>query len=128
MGFTQGSYTANDAVPSRFISVSRVNGSLGPATLVMATNHPARPGRRHVGGLWFGQQRRCRNTRIWSSSINNGYGWRDTDCEYGPNNHNVNHLIPLDLSIFDNKAAQQNLFASLSMLYVYAMDTFSWAA
>ena len=115
LGFVLGNYTANDAVPSSYVLVQRINGSLGPATLVVATNlYPPGPGAASPqdfnllgsGYLQFPDE---------VGYINNGYGWRNSDGDYGES--------WVSLTIVDDKKAQQNLFAGLSMPYIYANDT-----
>ena len=45
VGFTQSSYSVSDTAGSLFVTVNRVNGSLGPVNLVMGTNTlPPGPG------------------------------------------------------------------------------------
>ena len=38
VGFTQGTYSANDTANSTFISMTRINGALGPVNIVLGTN------------------------------------------------------------------------------------------
>src|SRR5208283_2305237 len=98
VGFTQSSFSVNDTSPSRFISVSRANGSLGEVNFVIGTN-TLPPGSGAATSADFG---------LIANGVAEyphleivyvmGYGWRETDCEYGPNNDTtMNHLeIPLD--------------------------------
>ena len=127
VGFTQGSFTASDTSGSAFISVSRVNGSLGEVNLVMATNTlPPGPGAATSADFGLVNNGVAEYAPLELIEVM-GYGWRNTDCEYGPNNDTAfdNVQIPLDLSIFDNKIPTNNLFASLSVLDVNDIDTFS---
>jgi uncharacterized repeat protein (TIGR01451 family)/uncharacterized delta-60 repeat protein len=120
LGFILGTYTANDAAPTSYVSVERLNGSLGPATLVMATNlYPAGPGAagpNDFGLVSSGLVQYPAWDLVWASVID-GYGWRECDGDYG--------TTWFTLSIVDDKAAQQNLFAGLSLPYIYANDTFN---
>ena len=127
VGFTQSSYSAGDTSGSLFVTVDRVNGSLGPVNLVMGTNTlPPGPGAATAADFGLVANGVAAYPHLEVIYVN-GYGWRDCDYEYGANNHTtVNGLIfPLELSIFDDKAAQQNLFASLSLLSVNDLNTFS---
>jgi uncharacterized delta-60 repeat protein/uncharacterized repeat protein (TIGR01451 family) len=117
LGFTSSLYTANDAAPNAYIEVQRINGSLGPATLVMATNlYPPGPGAATANDFGLISSGLVQYPEL-GGYIVNGYGWRESESDYGQ--------TVLQLSIVDNKLAQQNLYAGLSLPYIYANDTFT---
>jgi uncharacterized delta-60 repeat protein/uncharacterized repeat protein (TIGR01451 family) len=127
VGFTQSIYSAGDTSGDRFITVSRVNGSLAPVNIVLGSNTPP-PGPGAASSADFGLVNYgvALYPRTGSEYIN-GYGWRNEDSEYGPNYQTSfdGEDIPIDVSIFDNPAAQQNLYANLSFLSVNDLDTFN---
>jgi uncharacterized repeat protein (TIGR01451 family)/uncharacterized delta-60 repeat protein len=117
VGFVYSTYTANDANPLSYIQVERVNGSLGPATLVLATNlYPPGPGAAGLNDFGLVGSGLLQYPD-YGGDILNGYGWRVSDGYYSAE--------WLTLTIVDDKAAQQNLSAGLSLPFVYADDTFS---
>ena len=127
VGFTQSTFSVGDTSGSLFIDVSRVNGSLGPVNLIVTTNTlPPGPGAATSADFGLINSGTATYPGLYIIYVN-GYGWRLSDCDYGPNNDTtVDHMdLPLDLSIFDNKTPTNNLFANLSVLDVSDIDTFS---
>ena len=127
VGFTQSAFDVSDTAGSMFVTMDRVNGSLGEVNVVLATNTlPPGPGAATSADFGLVNNGVAEYGAV-SLGFAMGYGWRDVDCEYGPNNNTTwDHVqIPLELSIFDNKAATNNLFAGLSLLALNDIDTFS---
>ena len=126
LGFTVPNFSVSDTAGSRFITVSRVNGSLAYINVVLATNSlPAGPGAAGAADYGLVNQGVAEYGET-TVAIGNGYGWRLADGEYGTNNDTAFSAedIPLDLTINDPRTRTNNLFANLSILSVNDMDTF----
>jgi uncharacterized repeat protein (TIGR01451 family)/uncharacterized delta-60 repeat protein len=124
---TQNPYTVDDFAKQLYVTLQRVNGSLGPATLTLGTN-TSEPGPGAASRADFGLSTA---TATYGDIWNNwfiypvpSYGWRVADGYYGFNN-NIQSLndfgaSTLYLSIHNDLAASQNLFAGLSLLNLNA--------
>ena len=116
VSFSQNHYSVDDKQTSLYITVQRVNGSLGPINVVMTTNNlPPGPG---AAGP---QDYQLLNNGAFTYEggekwIGIPYGWRVGDGDYG--------TTYFELAISNDLAAQQNLFAYLSMLSVSSADSF----
>jgi uncharacterized delta-60 repeat protein/uncharacterized repeat protein (TIGR01451 family) len=129
VGFTQSVYSANDTAANTFISVSRVNGSLGPVNINLNTNTLA-PGPGAAGNQDFGLINNGLIQYLASGTLvipgGGAYAFRLGDGAYGPNNNVglTGGLIPLQLTIFDPRTRTNNLFANLD-LALNDLDTFT---
>jgi uncharacterized delta-60 repeat protein len=132
---TQNPYTVNDTGGKLFVTLQRTNGSLGPAQVTLGTNTLA-PGPGSAGAADFGLILPA--MPLYNSfyyALNGGYitpygtyAWRVSDGFYGnntsiqPGNPTGQTDVNLNLNIYDNLAAQQNLLASLSLLNITELN------
>lgn len=130
---TQNPYTVDDDGSSLFVTLDRVNGSLGPATLTLGTNTlPPGPGSATAADFGLDLPATPLYNIVYNHWITRPYGlydWRKSDGYYGYNNQ----IQPItdfgdsavSLSIYDDKTALQNLFASISLLDINAQNIFT---
>jgi uncharacterized repeat protein (TIGR01451 family)/uncharacterized delta-60 repeat protein len=124
---TQNPYSVVDTAGKLFVTLERTNGSLGPAQVTLGTNLLAPgPGAATAADLGLILPSMPLYNDIYNVYGNilpfGVYGWRVSDGFYGYNN-NVQPLSDLgastlNLNIYDDTAAQQNLSAVLSLLNV----------
>ncbi len=125
---TQNPYTVDDTGSRLFITLERTNGSLGPAMLTLGTNLNA-PGPGAATAADFGLVLPATSLyneiyNVWGAILPFGtYGWRECDGLYGFNNNiqpdgDFYNSSVVNLTIHNDTAALQNLFASLSLLDV----------
>ena len=123
---TQNPYTVNDTGSQLFVTLERLNGSLGPAMLTLGTNLNA-PGPGAATAADFGLVLPATSLyneiyNVWGNILPYGtYGWRESDGFYGFNNNiqpdaDFNNSSVVNLTINNNTTALQNLFANLSLL------------
>jgi uncharacterized delta-60 repeat protein len=132
---TQSTYSTYDTSGKCYITLDRVNGSLGPAQVTLGTNTlPTGSGAASAKdfGLILPGSTPLYNTidAHWTITPFGSYGWRQGDGYWGfnilPSTGSANALLPttdfgdstLNLNIFDDLAAQENLKASLSLLNI----------
>ncbi len=122
--FTQNPYSVLDTAGKLFVTLDRVNGSLGPAQVTLGTNLLAPgPGDATAADLglilpsmpFYGEV-----YSQWTILPPGQYGWRQGDGYYGFNN-TIQPITDfgnsgLSLNIFNDPAAGQNLIADLSLL------------
>jgi uncharacterized delta-60 repeat protein len=126
VGLTQSPYTVDDTGSFLFVTLDRINGSLGPATLTLSTN-TLPPSSSSATDADFGLQTAVATySTVYDIAPQGagGYGWRMSDGEYGLNN-NV-ETIPdggasdLFLSIKNDPSAAPILYADLNLLNLNA--------
>jgi uncharacterized delta-60 repeat protein len=122
---TQSNYNADARTGQLFVSVSRVNGSLGPAALTLGTN-TLQPGSGAATARDFSLLLGAGEYPVAQSNLPPPvspaqYGWRLSDGEFGPNSG----TLPVNLTSAElligltaNSATFQNLFAGVSLLNV----------
>jgi uncharacterized delta-60 repeat protein/uncharacterized repeat protein (TIGR01451 family) len=127
---TQNPYTVDDTSGKLFVTVQRTNGSLGSAQVTLGTNTLA-PGPGDATATDFGLIFPATSLyneiyNVWGNILPYGsYGWRQSDGFYGYNNAiqpiaDLDNTSLLNLNIYNDTAAQQNLFADLSLLNINA--------
>ncbi|HEY3863683.1 MAG TPA: Calx-beta domain-containing protein [Verrucomicrobiae bacterium] len=124
MTMTQNPYSVNDTGQQLYVTLDRVNGSLGPARLNLATN-TLPPSSSSATAADFGLPVSTAVSYyhdVWdlSGAGATNYGWRETDGEYGFNNNiqtaSDGGASSLFLSIHNDPAAAAVLYANLNML------------
>jgi uncharacterized repeat protein (TIGR01451 family)/uncharacterized delta-60 repeat protein len=126
---TQNPYTVDDTAGKFFVTLDRVNGSLGPSQLTLGTNLLAPgPGSATAAdlGLILSSDVSLYDTPYaigWTIVPNGTYAWRESDGYYGFNNaiqppFSDFGASALNLSIYDDTATLNNLFANISELNV----------
>lgn len=128
---TQNPYTVNDTAGKFFVTLDRVNGSLGPAQVTLGTNTYA-PGSGSATAADFGlilPSMPLYNDiyPFWDILPYGNYGWRESDGYYGNNTATQPSFSDqgdsaLNMNIYDDTSAQQNLLASLSLLDVTELN------
>ena len=122
--FTLNPYTVDDTANKLYVTLNRVNGSLGPATVTLGTNTLA-PGPGAATQADFGLAAAFAEYHdiwdIWGITPSGSYGWRKSDGYYSYNYaiqppYSDGGASSLGLVIHNNTQALQNLFASLSVL------------
>ena len=134
-------YTVDDIAPTLYVSIDRVNGSLGSASLILGTN-TLPPGPGAATSADFGLETAVATydsiygpldalvrpfnapltVQPQSATLNAGYGWKASDSFWGfnynplPTTYANYDNLGLVLAIQNDPAALQNLFANLSML------------
>jgi len=124
---TQNPYTVDDTGNKLFVTLERTNGSLGPAQLTLGTNLLS-PGPGAATAADFGLVLPATALyneiyNIWNILPYGSYGWKESDGYYGYNNNiqptsDINNSSYLNLTIYNDTTAQQNLFADLTELNV----------
>jgi uncharacterized repeat protein (TIGR01451 family)/uncharacterized delta-60 repeat protein len=119
---TLNPYTVDDTAGKLDLTLDRVNGSLGPLMLTLGTN-TFTPGPGAASQLDFGLGQATSTYddiyNIPGATIFNGYGWRKSDGIYGfdyATQPDGDGNARMTLTIHNDKATTQNLFASLSLL------------
>ncbi|MGA2749443.1 MAG: Calx-beta domain-containing protein [Verrucomicrobiota bacterium] len=120
---TLNPYTQDDTANKLYVTLDRVNGSLGPATVTLGTN-TFTPGPGSATQADFGLATPVSEFHdVWDYwNVTPGfYGWRVSDGYYGFNYSiqpalSDNGSSALWLAIHNDTQALQNLFASLSLL------------
>jgi uncharacterized delta-60 repeat protein len=135
----QSSYTVNDTAGKLFVTLERVNGSLGPAQVTLGTNTLG-SGAGAATAADFGlvlpamplfNDEHIANDR---NAQPGAYPWRASDGNYGNNDNIQPGGFPnigdatVNLNIYDNPLAQQNLVASLSLLNITELGITSVAS
>lgn len=122
LGLTQSPYTVDDTGQLLFITLDRVNGSLGPIQTTLGTNTPP-PSSSSATDADFGIESGVSlYDVVWdlTPGVPQNYGWRESDGEYGFNN-NI-QTVPdgresaLFLSIKNDPSAAPILYASMNLL------------
>ncbi|HEY3862841.1 MAG TPA: Calx-beta domain-containing protein [Verrucomicrobiae bacterium] len=124
-------YTVDDIAGSLFVTLNRINGSLGPATVTLGTNTlPPGPGAASSADFGLGipastyDEIYANNAppQIQSQVGGSDYGWKQSDAIWGlnynyqPVQFSDGNELPLDLTIQNDPKALQNLYASISLL------------
>jgi uncharacterized repeat protein (TIGR01451 family)/uncharacterized delta-60 repeat protein len=125
IGLTLNTYSVGDTANKLYLTLDRVNGSLGPASLSLETNlFPPGPGAATDADFGiatpaseFGDVH-----GIWNVTPSGIYGWRASDGFYGfnyapgPPGFGDNGASGLGLVIHNDTTAKQNLDAGLALL------------
>jgi uncharacterized delta-60 repeat protein len=128
ISFTQTQYSVDDTANKLFITVNRTNGSLGPFNVVMATNNL--PGLGSQAATYKDYGLVDNGLALYPSGGWIGtpvpYGWRVSDGMYGFNYSTTPYgeVATLEVNIYNDPRAGQNLFADLSLLAVNTDNTF----
>jgi uncharacterized repeat protein (TIGR01451 family)/uncharacterized delta-60 repeat protein len=125
--FTQNPYEGLDTQGGVFVTLQRLNGSLGPAAVTLGTN-TLPPGPGNATSADYGldlPEAVATYDDLWDIYQNNSdggtyYGWRVSDGFYGYNNvvqpENDNGASAMELLVFNDLTISDNLFADLSLL------------
>lgn len=140
--FTQDPYTVNDTSGKLYLTLDRVNGSLGPAQVTIGTNTLAPgPGSATANdfGLILPEATPLYNVvyNHWFENPAGTYGWKLSDGYFSynilPSTGAPDALLPttdlgdstVNLNIFDDLSTDQNLTADLSLLNVTELNIVS---
>ena len=125
LGLTQNPYTADDTGQFLFVTLDRVNGSLGPIITTLGTN-TLPPSSSSATDSDFGLESGLSiYDVVWDIQQEGpgAYGWRESDGEYGFNNDiqtvNDNGESSLFLSIHNDPSAAPILYADLNLLNAF---------
>jgi len=122
---TQTNYSADARTGELFVSISRTNGSLGPALLTLGTN-TLPPGSGAATASDFSLLLGVGDYPVVQPNLpapiaDTQYGWRLSDGEYGPNSGTLPVTLnsaELVVGLTANPTTFQNLFAGVSLLDV----------
>jgi uncharacterized delta-60 repeat protein/uncharacterized repeat protein (TIGR01451 family) len=131
LGMTQSPYTVDDTGSYLFVTLDRQNGSLGPATLTLATN-TLPPSSSSATSADFGLKTAVSlYDTVWDITDVGpaAYGWRKSDGEYGFNN-NIQTLgdagrSALYLTINNDPPASPIIYADMNLLNLNAKNLLS---
>jgi uncharacterized repeat protein (TIGR01451 family)/uncharacterized delta-60 repeat protein len=133
IGMTLNPYTVDDTANKLYVTLERLNGSLGPASLSLGTNTLA-PGPGAATDADFGL---ATPTAVfhdvndfWTVDPSGAYGWRVSDGYFGFNYSiqppfSDNGDAALGLVIHNDTTTLQNLYASLSLLNLSSFGLFT---
>jgi uncharacterized delta-60 repeat protein/uncharacterized repeat protein (TIGR01451 family) len=131
IGVTQNPYTVDDTGFQLFVTLDRVNGSLGPGVLSLGTN-TLPPSSSSATAADFGLKKGAAEyNTVWNIQPQGAgtWGWRATDGEYGFNN-NVQTIGDagesiLYLNIHNDPNAAPIIYADLNLLNLNANNIVS---
>jgi uncharacterized repeat protein (TIGR01451 family)/uncharacterized delta-60 repeat protein len=125
IGMTLNTYSVGDTANKLYVTLDRLNGSLGPASVSLGTNtFPPGPG--SASDADFGLATAAAEFHdvydLWEIAPSGSYGWRVSDGYFGfnyetqPPNASDGGASALGLVIHNDLKANENLDASLALL------------
>jgi len=132
--FASTNFSADEKAGSLFVTLQRVNGSLGPAAVTLSTNtYPPGPGSatsadfgiRNLTAATYPTVRPLDTLTEYDPAT---YGWRASDGEFGPSYNPSTRATQgpqVLLSVFHDAASLQDMFANMALIHANGYDLLS---